>query len=296
MSGIRCRRGGLNLTRVPMQDLYKEYGLDPMTIDFIGHAIALHQDETYFSRPALETVLRIKLYYDSLMKFEGTKSPYIYPLYGLGELPQAFARLSAVWGGVYMLNKPDVKVTYDEQGVANGVESEGEKASGKIVVGDPSYFPDKFKIIGKVVRAVCIMSHPIPNTNDANSVQIILPQRQIGRSTDMYVFCCSYQHNVCPKGKWIAFVSTTVETQNPEAELAPGFALLGPIEEKFVEVIDIREPLDDGTTNKCFISKGYDPTTHFETTVEDVLDLYKRITGEALDLTGKDPNLVRAEN
>jgi RAB protein geranylgeranyltransferase component A len=29
----------------------------------------------------------------------------------------------------------------------------------------------------------------------------------------------------------------------------------------------------------CYISKGYDPTTHFETTVEDVLDMYKRITG-----------------
>jgi hypothetical protein len=38
--------------------------------------------------PALETVKRIKLYYDSLMRFEGTRSPYIYPLYGLGELPQ----------------------------------------------------------------------------------------------------------------------------------------------------------------------------------------------------------------
>lgn len=31
--------------------------------------------------------------------------------------------------------------------------------------------------------------------------------------------------------------------------------------------------------DQCFISKGYDATTHFETTVEDVLDMYKRITG-----------------
>jgi RAB protein geranylgeranyltransferase component A len=29
-------------------------------------------------------------------------------------------------------------------------------------------------------------------------------------------------HNVVAKGKWIAFVSTTVETHNPEEELAPG--------------------------------------------------------------------------
>jgi RAB protein geranylgeranyltransferase component A len=34
------------------------------------------------------------------------KSPYLYPLYGLGELPQGFARLSAIYGGTYMLDKP----------------------------------------------------------------------------------------------------------------------------------------------------------------------------------------------
>lgn len=38
---------------------------------------------------------------------------------------QAFARLSAVYGGTYMLNKPDVEVVYNEEGVAIGVKSEG---------------------------------------------------------------------------------------------------------------------------------------------------------------------------
>ena len=45
---------------------------------------------------------------------------------------------------------------------------------------------------------------------------------QVGRKNDMYVFCCSYAHSVCAKDKWIAFVSTTVETADPERELAPG--------------------------------------------------------------------------
>lgn len=76
--------------------------------------------------------------------------------------------------------------------------------------------------VGKVVRAIAILSHPIPGTDNAQSAQIILPQKQIGRKNDMYVFCCSYSHNVCARDKWIAFVSTTVETTNPEAELAAG--------------------------------------------------------------------------
>ena len=64
---------------------------------------------------------------------------------------------------------------------------------------------------------------------------------------DMYVFCCSYAHNVAANNKWIAFVSTTVETNSPQAELAPGLALLGPIDEKFVSVVDVHEPLEDGS-------------------------------------------------
>lgn len=89
-------------------------------------------------------MLKIKLYYDSMMRYEGLKSPYIYPLYGLGELPQAFARLSAVYGGTYMLAKADAEVVYDaDSGRAMGVKSEGQTATAKFVVGDASYFPSK---------------------------------------------------------------------------------------------------------------------------------------------------------
>ena len=151
----------------------------------------------------------------------------------------------------------------------------------------------------RVVRAMCVLSHPIPSTNDSSSVQMILPQKQLNRrhgaraaalccrccccaggvlecreqpgeaclngyaapslvwsrsntvsfsppslappsnsqlTADIYVFCCSTSHNVAPRDKWLAFVSTTVETSDPQSELAPGLQLLGKIDEKFVEV------------------------------------------------------------
>ncbi|XP_021897564.1 guanosine nucleotide diphosphate dissociation inhibitor At5g09550 [Carica papaya] len=266
---------GLDLNTVKARDLISKYGLDDNTVDFIGHALALHLDDSYLEKPAMDFVKRMKLYAESLARFQGG-SPYIYPLYGLGELPQAFARLSAVYGGTYMLNKPECKVEFDENGKAFGVTSEGETAKCKKVVCDPSYLPDKVKKIGKVARAICIMSHPIPNTNDSHSVQVILPQKQLGRKSDMYLFCCSYAHNVAAKGKYIAFVTTEAETDNPEVELKPGIDLLGPIDEIFFDAYDRYEPTNLDSNDNCFISTSYDATTHFETTVKDVIAIYSR--------------------
>ncbi|CAN1862062.1 Guanosine nucleotide diphosphate dissociation inhibitor 2 [Linum perenne] len=216
---------GMELTRVTMKELIAKYGLDDNTIDFIGHALALHRDDRYLSEPALDTVKRMK----------------------------AFARLSAVYGGTYMLNKPECKVEF-EDGKVVGVTSEGETAKCKKVVCDPSYLPGKVRKVGKVARAIAIMSHPIPNTNDSHSVQVILPQKQLGRKSDMYLFCCSYTHNVAPKGKFIAFVSTEAETDNPQAELKPGIDLLGPVDEIFFEIYDRFEPVNEPSLDNCFIS------------------------------------------
>lgn len=64
----------------------------------------LIRDDDYIGQTAIMTIRRIKLYSDSLARYG--KSPYLYPMYGLGELPQGFARLSAIYGGTYMLDKP----------------------------------------------------------------------------------------------------------------------------------------------------------------------------------------------
>ena len=71
---------------------------------------------------------------------------------------------------------------------------------------------------------------------------------------------------VASKGWFIAMISTTVETDNPEAEIQPGLNLLGPIKQKFLQISDVFKPNDDGADSQLFISKSYDATSHFETT------------------------------
>ncbi|GMP43740.1 hypothetical protein CsSME_00012986 [Camellia sinensis var. sinensis] len=119
--------------------------LDDNTVDFIGHALALHTDDSYLDQPAMDFVKRVKcLHFEDLGMIFTLYTPMLnmgpmlhsilsmaiilvkaqdnsslpgrislyYPLYGLGELPQAFARLSAVYGGTYMLNKPECKIGF----------------------------------------------------------------------------------------------------------------------------------------------------------------------------------------
>ena len=71
---------------------------------------------------------------------------------------------------------------------------------------------------------------------DSLSTQIIIPQKQIGRKSDIYVTMVSTTNQVASKGWFVAMISTTVETDNPEAEIQPGLNLLGPIKQKFFQV------------------------------------------------------------
>ena len=111
-------------------------------------------------------------------------SPFLYPLYGLGGLPESFSRLCAIHGGTYMLNTNVNEILFDADGRATGVRCNDGDATAPLIICDPSYVAglNKTRVIGKVIRAICIMDHPIPSTNNAASCQIILPQKQLNRN------------------------------------------------------------------------------------------------------------------
>jgi Rab GDP dissociation inhibitor len=179
---------GLDMSSCTMKEVYDKFGLETTTKDFIGHAMALYTDDSYIDAKgkAPEAIERIRLYGNSVARYG--KSPYIYPLYGLGELPQGFARLSAIYGGTYMLNTSVDEIIYEGGKAAGikatmtGVEPEMKfETKAKMILGDPSYFSDKVRVVGHVLRAICILKHPLDKTSESDSCQLIIPQSQVGR-------------------------------------------------------------------------------------------------------------------
>eukprot|EP01083_Nonionella_stella_P032634 89317_1 len=291
---------GFAIGRVTMREIFKYFKLDENTIAFTGHSLALYLDDSYEDDPreVVPFIERCKLYAYSVSRYGS--SPYIYPLWGLGGLPEGFSRLSAVHGGTYMLNRSVDEIMYDDEGRVCGVKSQGEVARCKQLVADPSYFAETDRITkrGKVARWLFILSHPIPNTGNGDSCQIIVPARQMrGRKSDIYIAMVGWAHNVAAKTKYIAMISANVETNDPKRELQSVVPLLGGFDDEFFFVSDTFLPTDSARDAKdgVFISSTYDPTSHFETTTEAVLETYERMTGQKIDLSiSADPEDVQS--
>jgi Rab GDP dissociation inhibitor len=300
---------GLDLSKVTAKELYAKFSCDENTQAFTGHAVALYQNDDYLAKPAKDFVERVKLYAFSIARYGN--SPYIYPIWGLGGLPEGFSRLCAIHGGTFMLNKPITKILYDKDGKVRGVESEGKEAYCKQLIADPSYFlgTDKIKKNGQVARCIAILSKPVANTNE-DSAQIIIPAKQIkDRKSDIYVCMTSYHHKIAAEGKYVAVMSAVVEGKEipslekdakaceagVRAQLADALALVGKPDQLFFWVSDSYVAVDPtGKKDNVFISSTYDATTHFESTATEVLAMYEAITGKKIDLTiSTEPDKLR---
>lgn len=76
-------------------------------IHYILYSIGMCDDQTL----CLDGVRRVKKFLQSLGRYGNT--PFLFPMYGCGEIPQCFCRLSAVFGGIYCLKRPITEIHLD---------------------------------------------------------------------------------------------------------------------------------------------------------------------------------------
>jgi len=287
---------GLDITigQTTPHEVYEWFKIDDDGRDFTGHAIALYTNDNYLNDPneLVPLIHGVQLYAESLLKY--TKSPYIYPLWGLGGLPEGFSRLAAVHGGVYMLRKPVDNILYKENGAVSGVESQGEQATCDFVVGDPSYFgEDKVEASGWVARVICILGAPIPGIREGDeSGQIIISSNENPtHGADVYISCISKGLECAPQNRFVAVISTRVAS-NDEGEarraMKPALDLVAPVlMEQWLSFRQTFNPINQEHNDNVFIPSSMDATTHFQQASKEVQNIYAAITGEQLDLSFK---------
>jgi len=88
------------LDKFTMREVFTLFDLDASTQSFIGHAMMLFPDDDYLGWSANVGGDALQLYMSSMRRFPPYTSPYMYPLYGLGGLPEGFSRMCAINGGM----------------------------------------------------------------------------------------------------------------------------------------------------------------------------------------------------
>jgi len=286
-----------DVTKLTMSELYKTFGLGKTECDLAGHVLGLQRDDLYLEKPAIQTIRTIRLYVKSLSVFG--RSAFIYPEYGLGGLAEACCRLCTIHGGIYLLNEKVDEILFDKSsGDAIGVRCGKKAAIGRHIIAEPAYVPKRCLVAmgeggQRVVRSVFVLDHEIKHT-DSESCQIIIPQQQVElaglkpRKHDIFINCLSYIHRVAPTRRWVAIVSTVVEgksSKNPYEELNLGVQMLGKTLARFdLPISEMVAPKDE-KSKTLFISRSLDATSNFETVADDVMLLWKRITGNDLDMS-----------
>ncbi|KAL5726536.1 hypothetical protein ACHQM5_009574 [Ranunculus cassubicifolius] len=181
----------------------------------------------YKTKDGIET---LALYFSSLSRDTNKRGPFIYPVYGQGELPQAFCRAAAVKGALYVLHMPVRGLLFDKESREyKGLRlvSGQEVFSNQLVMGPSlsvpsqsvfsslSKLPDKiFKepilrdVTGQVARAVCISRASIKP--EISNLLVVFPPKSLSSKqlTSVRALQLCSDASVCPPNLFVWYLST----------------------------------------------------------------------------------------
>ncbi|XP_013185681.2 rab proteins geranylgeranyltransferase component A 1 [Amyelois transitella] len=202
---------------------FKEYlthkGLTPNLIHYVLYAIAGGTD----AMPCLEGVKECKKFLMSLGRYGNT--PFLWPMYGSGELPQCFCRLCAVFGGVYCLNRPIDKVetkTVDEGKTMVVIETKNKTVNCEHLVIGINECPKEFMSSepaesSDISRAVFITNGTIMSSEKEPLTLLRFPPLNEGDNA-VTVLEVGPATGSCPKGLFVVYFITK-KVKDAESDL-----------------------------------------------------------------------------
>lgn len=221
----------------PFAEFLNKRRLPPKIKSIILYAIAMadyDQDNAEVCKDlkTKDGINRLSLYHSSIGRFPNALGALIYPIYGQGELPQAFCRRAAVKGCLYVLRMPVIALLVDKDSESyKGVKlASGQELFSQKLVLDPSFTipspianssPDYLDnsspvfglrdVKGKVARGICITKTPLKP--DLSSCLVFFPPRSLypGQVASLRVLQLASSLAVCPSGMFVFYISALCE-------------------------------------------------------------------------------------
>lgn len=201
----------------------------------ILYAIAMadyDQENVEACKDSLKTkdgINRLALYLLSIGRFPNAQGAMLYPMYGQGELPQAFCRRAAVKGCIYVLRMPVAAVLAEKcSGLYKGVRlASGQDIFSPKLVMDPHFIvpqesalsrpntsqeisqdPDPRYLKRKVARGICVTNTSMKL--DASNLLIVCPPKSLypEQAVSVRVLQLGGSVAVCPMGMFVLHLST----------------------------------------------------------------------------------------
>ncbi|CAN0891520.1 Rab escort protein 1 [Linum grandiflorum] len=175
----------------------------------------------------MDGVDRLARYQSSIGRFENAHGPFMYPIYGQGELPQAFCRRAAVKGCIYVLRMGVIGLLVEKSsGSYKGIKlASGQKLFSNKLVLDPAFtisspsvpICKSFHLLtvqnvkSHVVRGICITKSSLKA--DVSNLLVLYPPRSLfpEQFTAVRVLQLSGNLAICPLGMFVIYLSASCE-------------------------------------------------------------------------------------
>ncbi|XP_020564746.1 rab proteins geranylgeranyltransferase component A 1 isoform X2 [Oryzias latipes] len=158
---------------------------------FLLHSIAMVTEDT----PTEAGLASTRHFLRSLGRYGN--SPFLFPVYGLGEIPQCFCRMSAVFGGIYCLRHSVSCLIVDKD--ANRckavIDSRGQRISCSHFVVEDGYLGSRSSVTTPtrlLSRAILITdSSVLPSDSEQQVSMVTIPPGEVCQSAVKMVELCS---------------------------------------------------------------------------------------------------------
>ncbi|RDY11142.1 Rab escort protein 1, partial [Mucuna pruriens] len=220
---------------IPFVSFLEKMKLPPKIKSILLYAIAMvdyDQDNNEICKDLLKTkdgIDCLAQYSSSVGRFPNAPGALLYPIYGEGELPQAFCRRAAVKGSIYVLRMAVISLLMDKvTGFYKGVRlASGQDLYSHQLILDPSFmipsplslspsdFPsEKLQMLSQrdikrmVARGICITKSSIKE--DVSNCSVVYPPRSLypEQVTSIKALQIGSSLGVCPAGTFILYFST----------------------------------------------------------------------------------------